>query len=228
MQTKTSTDEQVGKSEGMGMHMPSVEPDPQPTEPMRDRILQHAANLFREKGYAGSTTNEIAKKLGLKKASLYHHIEKKEDLLYEICLDCLMSISHAVTHALRGVTEPDKRLRLLILTHTQVALARQDQFVTALIDRHHLSPQREEHVMYHHNAYQTLVRRTIKAAQEAGMVRSDVSDHMLTLMLLNLLNWTAFWYRPDGNMSSDALGELLLEQFLHGAVAPPAVPSVVG
>jgi AcrR family transcriptional regulator len=203
--------------------MSAAETGHQPTEPMHERILQHAARLFREKGYTGATTNELAQKLGLKKASLYHHIEKKEDLLYEICLDCLMAINHAVSHALRDVEAPAERLRLLILTHVEEALKRQDEFVTALVDLRHLAPERLEHVMYHHDTYQALVRRTLQAAQQAGVVRRDVSVKMLTLMLLNLLNWTAFWYRADQEMSPDVLGALLLDQFLHGALAPPVV-----
>jgi AcrR family transcriptional regulator len=191
-----------------------------PTEPQRERILQAAAKLFREKGYVGATTSELAHLIGLKKASLYHHFKKKEDLLYEICLDCLMTIHHEVSHALRASTEPAERLRILIQTHTQVALAWQDAFVTALIDRRFLAEERWTHVLYHHDAYQALVQRIIHDAKEAGVVRADVSDQMLTLMLLNLLNWTAFWYSPGGNLVPDALGALLLEQFLHGAGAP--------
>ncbi len=43
-----------------------------------------AAKLFWTKGYASTTTREIAEVLGVRKASLYHHISCKEDLLFEI------------------------------------------------------------------------------------------------------------------------------------------------
>ncbi len=41
--------------------------------------------LFSKKGYAATSTREIAAIPGIRKVSLYYHIENKDDLLYAIC-----------------------------------------------------------------------------------------------------------------------------------------------
>ena len=66
---------------------------------VRRRLLGIAAELFRRKGFAQSTTRELAELLGLKKASLYYYVHSKQDLLYELCLESVRSIAHEVAAA---------------------------------------------------------------------------------------------------------------------------------
>src|ERR1700759_895227 len=49
----------------------------------RDELTRIAARLFAERGYQGTSLADLAEALGLQKPSLYHHIESKEDLLWE-------------------------------------------------------------------------------------------------------------------------------------------------
>lgn len=55
------------------------EPDLLPTH---DRILEAATALFLKSGYAGTSMSAIAKASGIQKASLYHHFESKEAVLF--------------------------------------------------------------------------------------------------------------------------------------------------
>src|ERR1700752_4646273 len=50
-----------------------------------ERVLDTAAALFWEKGYAATTTREIAAAVGIQQASLYYHVASKEGLLYQLC-----------------------------------------------------------------------------------------------------------------------------------------------
>jgi AcrR family transcriptional regulator len=52
----------------------------------RERILDVALELFNEKGYDGTSLREIAERLGVTKAALYYHFERKEDILLELHL----------------------------------------------------------------------------------------------------------------------------------------------
>ena len=59
-------------------------PTAQSDTPTVDRLLDTAAALFWEKGFAATTTREIATALRIQQASLYYHMSSKEDLLYQI------------------------------------------------------------------------------------------------------------------------------------------------
>lgn len=50
----------------------------------RDEILDAAAALFVERGFAATTTRAIAERIGIRQASLYYHFPGKDDILVEL------------------------------------------------------------------------------------------------------------------------------------------------
>src|SRR5678815_3587856 len=85
----------------------------------RDEVTRTAARLFAERGYHGTSLADLAEALGIQKASLYHHIASKEDLLWEVA----RAGAHAFHAALDGVAEdapaPEK-IRLALRGHLRV------------------------------------------------------------------------------------------------------------
>lgn len=193
-----------------------------PGTPVAERIMSVAAALFREKGYAGTTTRELAAALGIRNASLYHHIGNKEDLLYRLCVHALQHIHDGATRALSQAATPAERLRALIRAHVITALADQDAHATMLIELRALSEARRREVRAQRDRYETVVRQALEEAQVAGVLRPDVPARHLTLSLLNLLNWPIFWFRPDGELTPEELAALLTTIFLDGAAGGPA------
>ncbi|MER6971156.1 helix-turn-helix domain-containing protein [Nocardioides sp. NPDC000445] len=54
--------------------------------PPREEILDAAACLFVNQGFAGTSTREIAEAVGIRQASLYHHFQNKDEILEELLL----------------------------------------------------------------------------------------------------------------------------------------------
>ncbi|HDH1562818.1 ica operon transcriptional regulator IcaR, partial [Staphylococcus aureus] len=54
---------------------------------MKDKIIDNAITLFSEKGYDGTTLDDIAKSVNIKKASLYYHFDSKKSI-YEQSVKC--------------------------------------------------------------------------------------------------------------------------------------------
>jgi len=187
------------------------------SEKTSDKLLRVAARLFRQHGYAATSTQQIATALGLQKGSLYHHIEKKEGLLFLVCLNALMNIRLTVENAISPITDPEVRLRTLIRAHTHAALNDMDKFATALVDLRELSGENKHTIMEMHDAYEKIVQGVICTCQEAGVVRRDTPTKQLTLVLLSMINFSTFWYKPDGTLTQDDLADLFIQQFLQGA-----------
>ncbi|MGE3286866.1 MAG: TetR/AcrR family transcriptional regulator [Pseudonocardia sp.] len=176
-----------------------------------------AAGLFWQKGYAATSTRELADALGVQKASIYYHIRSKEDLLHDICIESLTNLSSAVTAAIAYEGDPLARIRALIRAH--VLAMRQDKakHATMLTELNSLTPERRDEVLALRREYECLVRGVLAHAQDAGALSRDLTANELQLGLLNLLNWTIFWDQPEEELDPDRLVELFQHLYLRGA-----------
>lgn len=179
------------------------------------RIREEAARLFWEKGYAATTTREIADTLGVQRASLYYHVESKEELLYILCVESLDNIRAAVTQAIADKSDPLERVRAMIQAHVGSMLEDREKHATMLTELKALSAPRRIEIVRLRDEYENLVRGVLSEAQDAGVLWKGASSKELELALLNLLNWTIFWYKPGGR-SPERLAGLFEEIYLGG------------
>jgi AcrR family transcriptional regulator len=187
----------------------------------RERLLLEAARLFRMHGYAGTSTRTLAEAIGITKASLYHHVRSKDALLLEICLESLARINHAVETAVHGHTDSLDRLRAAVLAHVASALDDADMHATMLIEMRALSPEGRQQVRGARAAYEARLRGLLEDAHGDHYLRPELETKWLTLSLLNMLNWSIFWYHPDGGLEPQQIGQTLLDIYMNGAVAAP-------
>jgi AcrR family transcriptional regulator len=182
-------------------------------------LLDAAAGLFAKKGYDLTSTREIAAELGINKASLYYHIQTKEDLLFDICKSVLTQIREDVEAALKDVSNPLQRTEILIRTHIESMLREYERHSAALTEMSCLSTKRLAEVTALRDAYESLSRSVLDEAQTARALRKDVPVKYLNLALLGLLNRVLVWYRPNGPLSPAQIGALFATIYLTGAAA---------
>jgi AcrR family transcriptional regulator len=187
--------------------------------PTVDRLLDTAAGLFWEKGYAATTTREIAAALNIQQASLYYHMASKEDLLYQIFASALQPFLTDVPQALEAAPQPRERIRALIRVHVLTLLKYQKRNMTMLTELRSLSPRHRDEVVALRERYADLVRAAIENAQTAGEIRADIPAAYLCLALFNMLNWAARWYRANRDPSPDQLADTFFRLFLEGAAS---------
>jgi AcrR family transcriptional regulator len=184
-----------------------------------DTLLNKAGALFARRGYDLTSTREIAQVAGIQKASLYYHIDNKEDLLYAICKSSLEQIRSDVEAALEPVEDPVQRIAVLIRAHIESMLRDQDRHAAALSEMHALSPARRAEVVALRDDYESLVRSVLQNAQQAGVLRDDVPVKYLCLGLLGLENRVLTWFRRSGPLSPSQLGEVFARIYLTGAAS---------
>lgn len=197
--------------------MAQLTDEPAPTQ---ERVLSSAAHLFRTKGYAATTTREIAAELGIQKASLYYHISSKEDLLYRICLDSMREHLDGLRAAIDRPADIGTRLRRAVEGHMTRLHSDSDRNAVALLELRALDPERRATVVRMRDDYEVLLRALIEEEQAAGVLRPDVDAKYLTVSLLSLINWSIFWFRPDGRLGPARLADLLFDIYLNGARIP--------
>jgi TetR/AcrR family transcriptional regulator, cholesterol catabolism regulator len=183
---------------------------------MQQRLLRVAAQMFRVNGYPGATTRQLADLMGLKKASLYHYVISKSQLLYDICGLAIQTISDEVDAAVKSAPD-DERLAFAIRAHIRASIRDLDVHSVMWTEFRYLDPDRQLEIKTRRGEYESRLRQLVRDEQESGRVRDDVDDKYVTRLLINLLNWTIFWYDPQGPLDVDGLCQLMIQQFFEGA-----------
>ena len=172
---------------------------PGKSELSRLRILDAAARIFRQKGYAATTLNEIAVAAAMKAGSFYYHFTSKEEILEEVLNIGMQRVHDAVVgsqQALPPNVAHEGRLRAAVEAHLATLLRHGDYTsanirifgqVPTAVQRRHL--RRRE-------AYGKYWRRLLVDAQRAGALRSEIDLSLLRMLLLGALNWSVEWYKP--------------------------------
>jgi AcrR family transcriptional regulator len=89
--------------------------------PVRGRILEAAAAAFAEEGFAGARVDEIARRAGVNKATLYYQVGEKAELYETVLLTVIDRAAAAVTQAVADAPTPEERLRRVIATMVDLA-----------------------------------------------------------------------------------------------------------
>jgi AcrR family transcriptional regulator len=183
-----------------------------------DRLIPVAAALFRRLGYGQTSTRELALRLGITSATLYHYINGKDDLLFQICSSALTHIDEAVRKATASAPV-EKKIEVAIRSHLICALIDSDSHATMLVEMKALPTERKAAIIRQRDQYEELIRTLIVESQQAGVVRADIDAKYVALALLNLLNWSIFWFDPNGSLSESELADVLSKVFLDGVRA---------
>ncbi len=191
-------------------------------EQFRRSLLAVAAALFARKGYRATTLDDIAVELRLKKASLYHYIRSKEELLCEIYQQIFDRIEAAVAPQVDLPLPVDERLRRMIHAHIGVVAAEQPSLAVVFQEEAELPEELQRLIRHRKRAYEELFERVIAEGQAAGVLRPG-SVRLMVLALLGMCNWMHTWYTPERAAVEDVAAEfaLILESGICGA-APRA------
>src|SRR6266581_254705 len=86
-------------------------------------LLEHATDVFYERGYEGASMRDLSRASGMSLAGLYHYVDSKERLLYLIQRHAFATILERLHSRLEGETDAVKRLRIFIRNHLEYFLA---------------------------------------------------------------------------------------------------------
>jgi AcrR family transcriptional regulator len=86
-----------------------------PGEDRREEIARVAVALFAERGFDGASMSELAERLSLSKAGIYHYFPTKESILYEALRDYAVRLVATVEAADDPMAAPEARLHAVVL-----------------------------------------------------------------------------------------------------------------
>ena len=199
--------------------MPPTTPPFSRRNPRRFQICMTAARTFVQRGYAATSVNDIAAALGVTKAGLYHHIESKESLLFDIVTLGMDWLDTDVINPTKDIADPEERLREILVRHARLTACNEAWITLLLDDIQALPPALRKKVELRKRGYVDLVRNTLKQLQAAGRLR-DVNPTVAAFGILGMIVWLPRWVQPGGKMSCEQIADQIAQLALAGLLRP--------
>jgi TetR/AcrR family transcriptional regulator, cholesterol catabolism regulator len=188
----------------------------------REEVLRAAARLFFDRGYAATSTADIARALGLQRGSVYYYLSTKEDLLYELVRDRYASGTALLERLRNDPRDAPTKLRRLIEEHVVEIAENLVPSALALNESRSLSADRRRAIAAEEAAYQDGVAALIAAGQSDGTIRDDVDPRLVTMAVLGTINWMHRWYDEGRGGSARTIARQFATVFTHGLEATPS------
>ncbi|MCU7615509.1 TetR/AcrR family transcriptional regulator [Chryseobacterium sp. GMJ5] len=181
----------------------------------QNKILEAAVELFKEKGYMGSSVRDLATRLNIKAASLYAHIRSKEEILEWICF----GIAHEFFAELQKVKStnisPREKLNLFIDKHLSIVLKNRDVTHIYSNEWRHLDVKLPEFIELR-KKYQQEVEQLISEIYQAENWELK-SSAFTTRFILHTLNNSYFWFKRNVESTTDITDEIR-DKILFGLI----------
>jgi AcrR family transcriptional regulator len=193
-------------------------------EARADHIYRVAAEIMCRKGYEATSMNDIADAVGLTKAGMYHYIQGKEHLLFEIMSFAMDMVDENVIAPTRGIDNPEERLRALVQRHAGRILEVGGEVTILLEEMWALTPAHRRIIRGRKREYFEMVRQTLQQLASTGKLR-QVDPSVATFSLFGMINWISRWYRRDGKISKEAVLKDFTELAVCSVLKTPLISS---
>jgi AcrR family transcriptional regulator len=170
------------------------------------KILDEAVQLFKEKGYMGSSVRDLATQLNIKAASLYAHIRSKEEILEWICFGIAQDFFIELQEVQNTELNPKDKLNFFIDKHLSVVLKNPDVTHIYSNEWKHLEERLPEFVELR-KKYQQEVEQLISTIYKAENweLKSPV---FTTRFILHTLNNSYFWFKRNTESTVEITDEI--------------------
>lgn len=159
-----------------------------------DSLLPVAVEVFNDRGYDGTSMDDLARGLGITKAAIYHHVPGKEELLRLATGRALNGLS-AVAEESAALDAPAiDRLEHLV-RGTCAVLEAELPYVTLLL-RVRGSTATGRDILRRRREFDSFVAGLVKEAERDGDIRPDVDPAVTSRLLFGMVNSLVEWYRP--------------------------------
>jgi len=175
-----------------------------------------AARLIHEKGYEGTSMQDIADACAMTKAGLYHHIAAKEALLLAIMHYGMDLFEERVIAHVQDIADPLERLKATLARNVELVTQDATKEVAIILHEHStLTGESKREINTRKRAYLDFLERTLEEAMARGQIRK-VDPTLAAFSFLGTVNWTYKWYRTDGALTPQQLAEGIGDLYFRG------------
>jgi AcrR family transcriptional regulator len=193
-------------------------------EQRRQRLLEAAAQAFKEKGFEATSVNDIAAGMGSDRASVYYYYGSKQEIYLDLIRQAVDQIVVIAEAAAADPAPATVRLRQLIEA-TMDGYERHYPYLHIFVqeDVRRMSPDSgpgNADLAGWVSRYEASLVSIVEDGIERGEFRASLDPKVVMFAILGSINWSHRWLLPGDRLSGKELGAQFAEIYLQGIRAP--------
>lgn len=183
------------------------------------RLLNVSVKVFNERGYEGTSMEDLSVRLGITKSAIYHHVSGKDELLR-------LSVGRALD-ALFAVTEEERSTqgkaidRLEHVVRRSVDVLVEDMPFVTLLLRVRGNTKVERQALARRREFDRIVSELVAQAEAEGSIRPDVDPALTSRLLFGMVNSIIEWYRPRRGLRASEIADAVTKIAFDGLRSHP-------
>lgn len=194
----------------------------------QDDIIKAAADVMREHGYDATTMKDIAARVNLTAASLYHHFKNKDFLLLAVLEHGLQQAIDLIEPIIQSDLPISEKLQKMIHTHID-GVTKNPAFGAAIVfeirtlmnltslERDNGAKkefiERRDAFFKQRDDFEKMFRETVKEGIAKGVFR-EVDAAIFAKAMLGAHNWVGVWYKSTGRLTGSEIADIMSDTFL--------------
>lgn len=180
-------------------------------------IREAGLDLVHEHGFEAMSLRRLAARVGLQPGSLYNHIETKQDLLFDLIHNHMVTLLASIDQELEGIADPLERLQAFIAFHLTYHIERKREVFIGSSELRSLEPKNRRKIVALRKAYEDRLYEIL----EQGAVNKlfKIEDiRVSTYAILAMLTGICTWYDTKGRIDRKTLIDIHTRLVLQGVL----------
>jgi AcrR family transcriptional regulator len=196
-------------------------------ELVENELLARAADLFAERGYNGTSLQDIADTMGMTRPAIYHYFENKDALLIAL-VDGVTEGREALLRSIRRNPDltPEEKLQQAMHQMALQVAEYSPRFRLLILSASDLP----KHIAMQNDRARSEVTEHLMAIISEGIKAGalyDLNARLASYAILGMCNSIAWWFKPDGDMTPSAVADLVTELTLRSLKRPRRLAATV-
>ena len=181
-------------------------------------VLETAARLFMERGYAGTSMADVAAALQIGRTSLYYYFESKEQILSSLVEEVTVSINTTATSLTSMSGTPDQLLRQLVHRHVEFIAQNGIIFRVLTNSQMYLNDELKDINNAAKDGIYRNFRKVIAQGVEDGTFR-PLPPSVAAFTVIGMCNWVSAWFKADKSLSVEEIGTVIADMAVDSVKA---------
>ena len=181
----------------------------------KETIIETAARLFRERGFAATSMRDLAEQVGVEAASLYNHISSKAEILQELCFKVANKFMSHIDKVDTEDIPAIKKIEAILRFHIQQMLHHYEEVYVSDREWKHLTDPYLSNIQTQRRVY----RQRIASIIEDGIRKNEIKKidaPTAVLIMLHAVSGLESWHRSKQKISGEVLEENMVSILIGG------------